>query len=131
MQNSQTLRAGDQVPHFRVQDLDHTPVAYSQIWQRKNLLLVLLPGEPSAAADLYVAQLRERMPELAAHDTVCVVSRDAVGGLPQPGVVVADKWGEIHFVASGNVGALPATDDIIEWLRYVQVQCPECQGEAR
>ena len=127
MQNSQTLRAGDQVPHFRVQDLDHTSVAYSQIWQRKNLVLVLLPGEPSADADGYAARLRERASELAAHDAACVISRDAVGGLPQPGVVVADKWGEIYFVASGPVADLPDPDDIIEWLGYVQVQCPECQ----
>jgi hypothetical protein len=26
---------------------------------------------------------------------------------------------------------LPDADALMEWLRYVQMQCPECQGESR
>lgn len=120
-----------EVPHFRIRDLDHRYVAYPEIWQRKNLLLILLPHAASKEDEEYAAALRSHMPALTAHDTVCVMSRDAVEGLPRPGVVVADRWGEIHYAAGGRVDDLPAPSEIIEWLRYVQVQCPECQGEAK
>ena len=125
------VQVGEQVPHFRVEALDHTQVAYSEIWQRKNLVLVLLPDDGTREADDYSAGLRSHMAELTAHDTVCLMSRDDVAGAPRPGIVIADRWGEIHFVAGGRVDDLPGPDGIVEWLRYVQVQCPECQGETK
>jgi len=131
MQTTQILQVGQQVPHFRVQALDHTHVAYSEIWQQKNLLLVALPDEGTAGDDGYVARLQEQMTGLTAHGTACVISRDEVAGVPRPGIVVADKWGEVHFVAGGRVEDLPPPDEIIDWLRYVQMQCPECQGETK
>ena len=131
MRKTPSLQAGQPVPHFRVQALNHTSVAYSQIWQQKNLLLVLLPAEASAADEAYVGQLQDRMTALTAHDTACVLSRDGVSGVPQPGIVIADRWGEIHLVAGGRIEDLPGRDEIIEWLRYVQTQCPECQGETK
>jgi hypothetical protein len=131
MQETDALQAGRQVPHFRVRDLDHSSVAYSEIWQRKNLVLVLLPGDGSREADRCIAELRSHMPELTAHDTVCVMSRDDVAGAPRPGIIIADRWGEIHFVVGGRVEDLPASAGIVEWLRYVQMQCPECQGETK
>ena len=131
MQTLRTLEAGGQVPHFRVRTVDGGEAAYADLWQRKNLLLVLLPDEGLSGAGPYEAAMRERMPELIAHDTVVVITRDRVPGAPHPGVVVADRWGEVHFVSGGPPDRLPAPADLVEWLRYVQVQCPECQGEAR
>jgi hypothetical protein len=131
MQETGALQAGRQLPHFRVRALDHSYVAYPEIWQRKNLVLVLLPGEASRADADYVAALQAHMPALTAHDTVCVISREAVAGAPRPGVIVADRWGEIHVVAGGRMEDLPAPGEIVEWLRFVQGQCPECQGEAK
>jgi hypothetical protein len=65
-------------------------------------------------------------------DTEWIVTRDAVEGLPCPGVVVADQWGEIaHVVRSLQVEDLPAPDELIEWVRYLQYRCPECEGEAK
>ena len=112
------------VPHFTVTALDGRTVAYASIWQRRNLLLVVLP---SAGCDDYAAQLDAHIAELTAFDTACVVTRDAVPGVPQPGVAVADRWGELFHVAP----ALPPAAELIEWLRYTQVQCPECRAEAR
>jgi hypothetical protein len=125
------VRAGQQVPHFRVEALDHTQVAYSEICQRKNLVLVLLPEDGSQAEDRYVAQLEGLMAEVTPRDSACVISRTSVPGLPRPGIVVADRWGEIHFGTGGRLEDLPAPAEIVEWLRFVQVQCPECQGETK
>ena len=120
------------VPHFTVTTFTGESFAYSDIWQRKNLVLVSLPHAESAASTKLVDQLTARMSELTGEDTACVITRDSVSGVPSPGILVADRWGEIHHVVGGEaVGDLPSPDDLIEWLRYVEHQCPECEGEAR
>lgn len=131
MQQPGTLEAGAQVPHFQVRATDGTERAYADVWQHENLVLVVLPEEPTAAARAYEAALHARWSDLTAHDTAVIVTRDAVAGVPRPGVVVADRWGEIHFVAADPVERLPTPDALVEWLRFIQVQCPECQGETR
>lgn len=48
-----------------------------------------------------------------------------------PAVVIADQWGEVHEVAeAGAEHRFPSADEIESWLRYLAIQCPECQGEA-
>jgi hypothetical protein len=45
---------------------------------------------------------------------------------------VADRWGEIAYVAAApHVTELPTASELIEWLDYVERRCPECEGEAR
>jgi hypothetical protein len=119
------------VPHFEVTDLRGKRVRYSAIWQRKNLVLVTLPDPDSSSRD-YADQLMAQVPGPNEDDTAWILTRDSVAGLPQPGVVVADRWGEIVHVAHPSaVHDLPGPDDIAEWVRYLQHRCPECEGEAR
>jgi peroxiredoxin len=125
------LQTGDLVPHFTVTTFSGESFDYSDIWQRKNLVLVLLPQAESATSTK-VDQLTARMSELTGDDSACVITRGRVSGVPSPGVVVVDRWGEIRHLAHGNtLDDLPGPDDLIEWLRYVQHQCPECEGEAK
>lgn len=53
-------------------------------------------------------------------------------GIDGGGMVIADQWGEVFFVEVGGAGehVLPAASEVVEWLRFVAIQCPECQGEA-
>ena len=128
------LERGDRLPHFAVTTVDGSRVDYSQIWQRRNLVLVCLPVEETTTGVVqsYVAALADRVRELAEDDTEFVVTSESVAGVPSPGVVVADRWGEIYFVAaSPSAQNLPSRDEVLEWVRYVQHECPECQGEAR
>jgi hypothetical protein len=126
------LRAGDQVPHVTVRSADGTSISYGDLWQQKNLLLVLIADLGSPGSEAYLARLRASMTDLTAHDTACIVTGDRVAGVPTPGVLIADRWGEIWYVHKADSDtALPAPDALVDWLRYVQIQCPECQGEAR
>jgi peroxiredoxin len=126
------LQTGDLLPHFTVTTYSGETFDYSNIWQRTNLVLVLLPHGASAATTRFLDQFTSRMSELTGDDSTCVITRDSVSGVPSPGIVVADRWGEIVYVADGQtVDDLPGPDDVIEWLRYVQHQCPECEGESR
>ena len=125
------LQAHDLVPHFNVAVLSGERFAYAEIWQRKNLVLILLPQSEATAGATYVSRLTVQISKLNGNDTALVITRDRVPGLPSPGVVVADRWGEIQYVADASgVDDLPSPQELIEWLQYVQSQCPECEGEA-
>lgn len=55
----------------------------------------------------------------------------ASAGITVPAVLIADQWGELFVVEpAGAEHTLLAPDEIVAWLRYLAVQCPECQGEA-
>lgn len=126
------LRAGEQVPHFDVLTLEGARAAYSTIWQRRNLVLVSLPAQPSSSETTYLSRLAARISEDDGGDTSCVFTRDAVPGVARPGALVADRWGEIHLAVSApTVDALPDPAEIVEWVRHVRSRCPECEGEAK
>lgn len=123
------LQKGDHVPHFEVTQIDGTPAAYAPIWQHRNLLLLSVPESPPAAVAGTVADLRRHAAELESLDTAWVVTRDRVAGVATPGIVIADRWGEIFGVADAS--SWMAAPDILEWLRFLQYKCPECEGEAK
>lgn len=82
-------------------------------------LVVVVPGQLESAADL-----AETTPDAQ-------VLGDPEGKLASGGalVVIADEWGEVYFVA--NAGAehdLPTPVEIAEWVRFIAIQCPECEG---
>ncbi len=110
------------VPHFVVRTVDEAEVDYRTIWQKEQLLLVSLDdSEASRPLGVLAGALFGREGDLAATQSRLVVTRDVVPGLPRPGVVVADRWGEIH--ATLDASSLKDADDLIEWLRFVQRKC--------
>ena len=126
-----TIRAHDLMPMFTAAKADGTVVSYEDIWQRKNLILVSLPSEdPTSSA--YATALGVLAPSLDAYDAVVLIATTRIEGVPHPGVVVADRWGEVYYVEDApHASRLPAPDELIGWLRFVRNECPECQGEAR
>jgi hypothetical protein len=120
------------VPHFDITTIAGERSQYADIWQKRNLLLVLLPPARSSDIDRYVSVLRDHTADLQATETACVITEDHVLGLAAPAIVIADRWGEIAYVAeTGSPSELPAFDSLIDWLRHLQNRCPECEGEAR
>ncbi len=125
-------KAGERVPPFAIQTVDGRHVRYADIWQRHLLLLLSLPAAGDAAEEAYAEELRARSTELSTSDAEIVVTREPVEGIRPPAAVVADRWGEILMVAEErHLTDLPSPADLIEWLRYAEHQCPECEGEAR
>ena len=123
------LKPGDLVPHFIVRNLDGDAVSYSAVWQHRNLILAAVPA--GAAFEEYVSVLADRTSSFG-FDTDCVITHDMVDGLPYPGVVVADRWGEIvHLASAADEARLPDVGELQEWIDYVQRRCPECEGEAK
>ena len=120
------LQRGDSVPQFDVRTIEDRPISYSAIWQRQNLVLITLPDVQCAACAVYIAQLTAHISAFASQNSECVITR------PNPSAVVADKWGEIVYVAAASeVADLPPAQELMDWVSYLQTQCPECEGEAR
>jgi peroxiredoxin len=52
-------------------------------------------------------------------------------GLELPAILIADQWGELFAVQpAGNEHDFIDPSEVVEWLRFLAIQCPECQGEA-
>jgi hypothetical protein len=129
MTTSKTLQRGDQVPRFEVRTLDGRLFSYSSIWQLRNLVLVTLPDRFESS---YASALAGLAAEFESRETTCVITRDRLAGVPTPGAVVADRWGEIVYVATGpEAVCLPHASELIEWIDYVRMRCAECEGEAK
>lgn len=123
------LERGDAVPHFDVRTVGGDVFSYSTIWQQKNLVLITLAADASDSG--YVSELSCLSSEFNNRDCVCVITRDRVPGLPASGALVADRWGEIVFVvAASDIADLPTPAQLLEWVEYVEMRCPECEGEA-
>jgi hypothetical protein len=124
------LNKGDHVPRFECVTIDDIRVNYADLWQKKNLALLCLSDDSSPEAQTYIQQLREALPALAVHDAVVVVTTTPIDGMPLPGCAVADRWGQMQWVISAErVVDLPSPREIAAWLQFVEIQCPECEGE--
>lgn len=122
----------DQVPAFTARnELDGTIVDYRDVWQRWSVVLVSLSADDETSA-AYTQSLREIVTPLRHAQAVLVVTSDSIAGIPQPGVLVADQWGEIRYVrAASDAARLPSAQDLVDWVEYLRTECPECEGEAR
>jgi peroxiredoxin len=48
-------------------------------------------------------------------------------GCPTPAVSVTDRFREIYATYVSSEGsALPSAEEVIDWLRFINIQCPEC-----
>ena len=87
---------------------------------------VLLP-EPISDANQFHEQRRLPFPVLADPEQRLVRASQVA----PPALVIADQWGEIHHVTvAGPEHAWPSPAEVTEWLRFLAMQCPECEGEA-
>lgn len=88
-------------------------------------VVVVVPESPDSAAAIYEDESKAFT--ILADPERALSSRLALSGAA---VVVADQYGVIHEAADAGEGhELPEPHEIVNWLQYLAVQCPECQGE--
>lgn len=118
---------------------------------RKNLVVILAGGDgdrlPAAMAAAWpdinrndgqvIAVLPGSSPEAVRWPFDVVVDPDGAfhrkfasgDGRSEPGlaVYITDRWGEVVFVCRTVQGdPAPSAADLLDWLRFVDQQCPEC-----
>jgi hypothetical protein len=115
-------------PFLQGAALDGHDMSYEGVWQKRNLVLFVLPQKTLAAVSQYLSAINQRLCALKPPDTALMISGHTGSSLPLNTLVIADRWGEI--VRSVRLGSDPArwppVDDIVEWVEFVRRQCPEC-----
>jgi hypothetical protein len=117
------------VPHFDVTTIDGRRVRYDDIWQQRNLVLVVVTPAERGTGLRYASNLEARRAEFEAEETTVVVTTDAVPKLAAPAALVADRWGEVVYLERASVGQpfrWPDVDELLSWVHFVEIQCPEC-----
>jgi peroxiredoxin len=89
-------------------------------------VVVVVPGEVEDAARL-VEAVDLPFPVLADPERRLSHRLNLQGAA----VLVADPWGEVRFRHdAGAAHDLPSPAELVDWARFVAIQCPECEGEA-
>ena len=96
---------------------------------RAATVIVVLHDRECEACAAYVAKLSEQAEEIGEWDGRVKYVRDV--DEHAPGVIIADQWGEIAVVGhAGEAHRFMAPAEVITWLQYLAMKCPECEGEA-
>lgn len=123
---------------------------------RRSPVLLLVHDSHCAACRAYVRKLEEWSASLGEWDgRILVLSPEHPEDVPgtksdaipiladperriagalsvrHPAVIIADQWGQVHAsLPAGEDHDFPSASEIEEWLRFLAIQCPECEGEA-
>jgi peroxiredoxin len=143
------------IPDFAFATRSGTPRSLRPAGRRSPVLVLVHPGACEACA-AFIGRLRAASEMLHAWDgDVLVITPETLGdsgnasaerfpllsdpeqrlasalAIAPPAVVIADQWGEVHEITeAGDEHRFSGVDEIESWLRYLAIQCPECQGEA-
>jgi hypothetical protein len=124
---------------------------------RSAASVVVIPHSSHCdACRLFLDQLVENWPELAAWDVVVTVIHLETSPLQtpdqdmgpirvlydpgrrvqqslgtEPAILIVDQWGEIHDqLLIGEQHEFPQVAELASWGRYLATRCPECEGES-
>lgn len=96
---------------------------YDTYRELETEVLVVLALDVERAQPLYVGGT---LPFLLLLDPAGVVRKTYLGDKPV-GLVVIDRFGIIYAVyAALRSEHLPSQAEVVSWLRYIELQCPEC-----
>lgn len=154
------LARGERLPDLRLAEAPAgTPAPLVPPGGRQVPVVVLVDGAECQACRAYLRRLAEVDAEMrawdgrvavvvpgsldeaarlaeAVHPPFAVLADPARGlrrrmGAAGAAVVVADPWGEVRFRHdTGAAHDLPEPPELVDWVRFVAIQCPECEGEA-
>jgi len=116
--------------------LDGERVQLSDLRGRRNLVLIFAGTDAEEARLISELQgcgetLREEETVVAIFaaadaDTRAWYGALAEDGTPRAALYISDRYGEIYFAAHPEPGqALPSAAEALEWLRFINAQCPE------
>lgn len=155
-QREAPLRPGQRLPSLTLPAVpDGRRIALRSPAQGAPVVVILRPDGDAAALLERFAQAAERLQLWAGRPLAIVASSleeatelvGRVGGVPFPvladvdgaalrrlnvpsgrsALIIADRWGVVyHSVDAESATQLPKEDEVVEWVRYLATQCPEC-----
>jgi peroxiredoxin len=99
-----------------------------QEFQDENAEIVIIVAGPSN--DAARVQRDDKLPFPVLADEQSTWHR-ALGAIDSPGRssgagCIADQYGEIYAALPCSDDKCPSADEILEWVRFIELQCPEC-----
>jgi peroxiredoxin len=90
--------------------------------QEEAAVLAIGPDEPAENRQ-QAARLRHPFPFLSDPAGRVIAQQ----GLASPSLIIADRWGDIWAAWLGGTNhQFPSRQDILQWLSFIEAQCPEC-----
>jgi peroxiredoxin len=147
--------SGQRLHAFILPDAAGQPVQLWNYLQRSNVMLFFHHGGTCAACQAFLHELGTQLNTYRQQETALIAIgpgspdenrqlaarsgppfpclSDPAGrviaqqGLTSPALVLADRWGEIWAAWQCGPGhQFPSQQDILQWLSFIQAQCPEC-----
>ena len=151
VQTTIPAESGRPAPFFVLESADGRCVRLWDYKQRRNLLLLFVPEDEPGLLRETAARYREYR-ELET-EVLAVLSLDAEAaralatdlkppfpllldpdgaarrrylGNERTGLAVIDRFGTLYAAyAAATAGELPGHDELLSWLQYIELQCPE------
>jgi peroxiredoxin len=147
--------SGQRLHAFTLPDSTGQPIQLWQYLQRSNVLLFFHHGVNCAACEACLQELAAQLDAYRQEETAVVAIgpdepaenrhlaarlghpfpflSDPAGRviaqqeLATPSLIIADRWGEIWAAWLGGTNhQIPSEQDILQWLSFIEAQCPEC-----
>ena len=149
-----TIGRGDRLPDITLRAVPTGDPVRIRPARRRSSLLVLVHGPECGRCDDFIRLLAAEADLLREWDAdpVVVLPGPLVAARPTgpfpvlsdpesrlsgslalraPACVIADQWGEVQLRhEAGEDHSFPPISELVEWARFLAIQCPECQGEA-
>jgi hypothetical protein len=114
---------GQELPEIRGAASDGRTIHTSDLHGRKNIVAIF-PGEQSSdSIRELIRALSDRHDEIHDEEAEVIVAEDTE--LHRAAICIADRYGEVYFSAFFS-DTVPSADSVLEWLRFIEIQCPEC-----
>jgi peroxiredoxin len=155
-----SLTTGQLLPDLALPRADGAGTVQLRPRGRKGIVVVLLHGPDCEVCRDYVTRLADLREQIEDWDGRIVLvstagcaagsqamfdiptsfhqARDVEGvlagraGVPAPAVFIADQWGELFAIEGVDEEHRFAIqpEEVVDWLRFLAIKCPECEGEA-
>jgi hypothetical protein len=88
------------------------------------VVALLHPGH-CAACRRWQHELQQNAHHFAEWDARLLFTNDVESSIA-PALWIADEWSEVFFHWQGEHD-FPALKEIVDWVRFIAIQCPECE----
>src|SRR5262245_39978744 len=116
-------RRGEELPEIWGTTSDGSIISTADLRGRKNMVVIFSGRQSNQSGRELVHALSTRHDEIQDEDAEVILIEDST--LRRAGICIADRYGEVYFSDfCGTAGS--SADDVLEWLRFIEIQCPEC-----
>jgi hypothetical protein len=114
----------DELPEIWGTTFDGQRIHASDLRGRKNIVVIFLGQLSNEPVEQLLRALSLRHGEMQDEDAELIVVEQS--RLQNAAICIADRYGEVYFSEFCSDTACTSADNVMEWLRFIEIQCPEC-----